>query len=65
MGDYELEKKVQQKDMSVEAITEAIPEYMYEKINDSPETEAEKIRHVEKKRIKYTLEQTDCNPESR
>ena len=29
--------------MSVEAITDAIHEYMYEKLNDSSETEEEKI----------------------
>ena len=35
--------------MSVEAITDAIHEYMYEKLNDSPETEGEKkIRYVKK-----------------
>ena len=30
--------------MSIEAITEALHEYMYEKKNDSPETEEEKKR---------------------
>ena len=35
--------------MSVEAITDAIHEYLYEKLNDSPETEGEnKIRYVKK-----------------
>ena len=35
--------------MSVGAITEAIHDYIYEKMNESPETEEEKkIRHVEK-----------------
>ena len=35
--------------MSVEVITEAIHEYMYKKLNESPETdEDKKIRHVEK-----------------
>ena len=35
--------------MSVEAITDAIHEYMFEKLNDSPETEEEKeIRYVNK-----------------
>ena len=41
-GDYDLEKKIRKGDMSVEAITDAIHEYMYEKLNDSPETEKEK-----------------------
>ena len=37
--------------MSKEAITEALHEYMYEKLNDSPETEEEKkIRYLNKKK---------------
>ena len=49
-GDYELKKKLRKSDMSVEAKTEAIHEYMYEKLNDSPDTEDEKkFRHVEKR----------------
>ena len=56
--------------MSVEAITDAIHEYMYEKLNDSPETEEKKIRHVNKRKTKITKEQPkrpakfkkiDCN----
>ena len=36
--------------MSVEAITDILHEYMYEKLKDSPETEeAKKIRYVNKK----------------
>ena len=39
--------------MSVEAITDAIHEYMFEKLNDSPETEEEeKIRYVNKTKNK-------------
>ena len=34
--------------MSVEAITEAIHEYMYEKLNESPETEEKKSIHGKK-----------------
>ena len=34
-GDYELKKKIRKSDMSVEAITEAIHEYMYQKTNES------------------------------
>ena len=41
-GDYDLKKKIRNSDMSVEAITEALHEYMYEKLNDSQETEEEK-----------------------
>ena len=38
-GDYDLKKKIRKSDMSV---TDAIHDYMYEKLNDSPETEEEK-----------------------
>ena len=41
-GDYDLKKKIRKNDMSVKATTDAIHEYMYEKLNDSPETEEEK-----------------------
>ena len=34
-GDYDLKKKIWKSDMSIEAITEALHEYMYEKLNDS------------------------------
>ena len=51
--------------MSVEAITEAIHEYMYEKLNESPETdEDKKIRHVEKRKLKYGKEHTERNPKT-
>ena len=36
--------------MSVEAITEALHEHMYEKLNDSPETEVEKKLDTSKKK---------------
>ena len=43
--------------MSIEAITEALHEYMYGKLNDSPETEEEKkIRYLNKKKTKGTKE---------
>ena len=45
--------------MSVEAITDVIHEYMYEKLNDSPETDEKKINHVEKRKFKLTKEQAD------
>ena len=45
--------------MSVEAITDAIHGYMYQKLNDSPETEEEKkIRYVNKRKTKITKEQS-------
>ena len=41
--------------MSIEAITEALHENMYEKLNDSPETEEEKnIRYLKKRKTKNT-----------
>ena len=58
-GDYEIKKKIRKSDMSVEAITEAIHEYMYEKLNESPETDEDrKIKHVEKRKLKYGKEHT-------
>ena len=52
-GDYELKKKIRKSDMSIEAISDAIHENMYEKLNESPETEIEKkIRHVDKRKLK-------------
>ena len=46
--------------MSVEAITEALHEHMYEKLNDSPETEEEKqIRYLNKRKAKSYKEHTD------
>ena len=37
-GDYDIKKKIRKSDMSVEATTDSIHEYTYEKSNDSPET---------------------------
>ena len=46
--------------MSVEAITDAIIEYTYDKLNDSPETEKEKkIRYLNKRKIKPMKEQPE------
>ena len=60
-GDYDLKKKIRKNDMSVvEAITEALHEHMYEKLNDSPETEEEKkIRYLNKRKAKSHKEQMD------
>ena len=58
-GDYDLKKKIRKSDMSVEAITDALHEHMYEKLNDSPETEEEKkIRYLNKRKAKSFKEQT-------
>ena len=59
-GDYDSKKKIRKSDMSVEAITNAIHEYMFEKLNDSPEKEEEKkIRYVNKRKTKITKEQPE------
>ena len=65
-GDYELKKKIRKSNMSIEAITDAIHEYMYEKLNKSPETEEKKkIRHVDKKKLTRNKEQTERYPKLR
>ena len=52
--------------MSIEAITDAIHEYMYEKLNESPKTEEEKkIRHVDKRKLTKNKEQTERSPKTR
>ena len=58
-GDYDLKKNIRKSDMSVEAITEALHEHMYEKLNDSPETEKKKNRYLNKRKAKSHKEQTD------
>ena len=59
-GDYDLKKKIRKNDMSVEAITEALHEHMYEKLNDSSETKEEKkIRYLNKRKLKSHKEQMD------
>ena len=59
-GDYDLKKKIRKSDISVEAITDAKIEYTYDKINDSPETnEVEKIRYLNKRKIKPMKEQPE------
>ena len=46
-GDYDLKKNIRKNDMSAEAaFTEALHEHMYEKLNDSPETEEEKKNQI-------------------
>ena len=69
-GDYDLKKKIRKSDMSVDVITEALHEHMYEKLNDSPETEEKKIRYINKRKAKTNKERmdkptkikkTDCN----
>ena len=59
-GDIDFKKKVRKSDMSVEALTEALHEYMYEKLNNSPETEDQKkIRYLNKRKTKSTKQTMD------
>ena len=52
--------------MSIEAFPDAIQEYMFEKLNESPETEEEKkIRHVHKRKLTKSKEQTERYPKTR
>ena len=44
-GDYELKRKIKKTNMTIDAITDAIREYLYEKLNDS--TDAEVYRRIE------------------
>ena len=66
-GDYDLKKKITKSDKSVEAITDALHEHMYEKLNDSPETEQEKkIRYLNKRKAKSFKKNKQINrPNSR
>ena len=48
--------------MSVEAITDILHEYMYEKLNDSPETEEEKKIRYENKRKTHQNKETGDKP---
>ena len=60
-GDYKLKKKIRKSDKSVEAITDAIHEYMYEKLNHSPETHEKKVIYIEKRKFTLTKKQADKN----
>ena len=51
--------------MSVEAITDALHEHMYEKLNDSPETEEKKIRYLNKRKAKSIRDSKNARPEGR
>ena len=46
--------------MSAEAITDTIHEYMYEKMNESRDSEETKIKHVDRKR---NYQKPDTNSE--
>ena len=52
--------------MSIGAITDAMHEYKYEKLNEAPETEEEKkIRNVDKRKLTKNKEQTERYPKTR
>ena len=52
--------------MSKEAITEALHEYKYEKLNDSPEPEEEKkIRYLKKRKTKDTKDLSEKPTENK
>ena len=54
------DKKIRKSDMSVETITDILHEYIYEKLNDSPETEEEtKIRYLNKRKTRTNKETGD------
>ena len=61
-GDNDLKKKIKKGDMPVEAITDTIHEYMYEKMNESKDSEEEtKIKHVDRKRTHQKSEREKQN----
>ena len=62
-GDDDLKIKIRNIDMSVEAITDALHEYMYEKVIDKSEAQEEKkIRYPNNRKIRRTKEQPDKPP---
>ena len=59
-GDYDLKKIFRKSNVSMEAITEALHKYMYERLNNSLETEDEKkIRYLNKRKTRSTKEPLD------
>ena len=49
-GDYELKKKIRKSDMTIETITDLIHEYMYDRLNDSNNSNDERdIKHVQER----------------
>ena len=57
-GDYELKRKIKKSNMTIDAITEAIHEHMYEKLNETTDSnETREIRQIkERKRFKRVEE---------
>ena len=50
-GDYELKKKIKKSDYSIDAITDAIHEHMYEKLNESSESQdGRRIKHIQERK---------------
>ena len=49
-GDYELNKKIRKSDMTIETITDLIHEYMYDRLNDSNNSnDGRDIKHVQER----------------
>ena len=49
-GDYELKKKIRKSDMTIETITDIIHEYMYDRLNDSNNSnDGKNIKHVQER----------------
>ena len=52
-GDYELKKKIRKSDMTIETITALIHEHMYDRLNDSNNSNVgREIKHVQKRPYK-------------
>ena len=49
-GDYELKKKIRRSDMTIETITASIHEHMYDRLNESNNSnDGKKIKHVQER----------------
>ena len=49
-GDYELKKKIRKSNMTIETITDLIHEYMYDRLNDSNNSnDGRNIKHVQER----------------
>ena len=60
MGDYELKKKIRKSNMTIETITDLIHEYMYDRLNDSNNSnDGRNIKHVPRKAEKKKMVRED------
>ena len=51
-GDYELKGKIKKSNMTIDAITEAIHEHMYEKLNETTDSNDNKRNQTNKRKKK-------------